>query len=67
MKTQTERIAALISRPQGATSMELIRGGRTTTPSRRVSDLREAGWTIEKGKVPGKNFHVFFGKAPKKK
>ena len=39
---------------------------RSVSPSRRIHDLREKGWTITKKKIDGKNFHRFYGKPPKK-
>lgn len=30
-----------------------------------TTDLRELGWDITKVKVPDKNYHRFYGKAPK--
>jgi len=64
MKTQLQRLEKLLIK--GCTSMDIIRECRTTTPSRRIADLRDKGWTITKVKVDGKNYHRFFGKAPKR-
>ena len=63
MKTQLQRLEKLLLK--GCTSMDIIRVCRTTTPSRRIADLRELGWDIDKVKVAGKNYHRFYGKAPK--
>lgn len=63
MKTQLQLLEKLLLK--GCTSMDIIRVCRTTTPSRRIADLRDKGWTITKVKVAGKNYHMFFGKAPK--
>jgi len=63
MKTQLQRLEKLLLK--GCTSMDIIRVWRTTTPSRRIADLRDKGWTITKVKVAGKNYHRFYGKAPK--
>lgn len=63
MKTQLARIEPLLMR--GCTSMEICAIARTTTPSRRLSDLREQGWDIKRIKVDGKNYHRFFGTPPK--
>ena len=64
MKTQLQRLEKLLLK--GCTSMDIIRVCRTTTPTRRLSDCRDKGWTITKVKVSGKNYHRFYGKAPKK-
>ena len=64
MKTQLQRLEKLLLK--GCTSMDIIRVCRTTTPSRRIADLRDQEWDITKVKVPGKNYHMFYGKAPKK-
>ena len=64
MKTQLQRLEKLLLK--GCTSMDIIRVCRTTTPSRRIADLRDQEWDITKVKVPGKNYHRFFGKAPKR-
>ena len=64
MKTQLQRLEKLLLK--GCTSMDIIRVCRTTTPSRRIADLREKGWDVRKVKVSGKNYHRFYGKAPKR-
>lgn len=67
MQTKYQIIGDLISRPQGATCMEMIHHAGTTTPTRRMSDLRELGWEITKTPVEGKNYSRFHGVAPKAK
>lgn len=62
---QIRKVEKMLQRPQGCTMMELIKECATVSPSRRLSDLRDKGWTITKRKVAGKNYHRFFGKAPK--
>ena len=44
--------------------MEIITACKTTTPSRRISDMRNKGWIITKHKVSGKNYYRFFGDPP---
>jgi len=63
MKTQLQRLEKLLLK--GCTSMEIIKGTGSTTPSKRRHDLKQRGWKIDKVKVPGTNYHMFFGKAPK--
>ena len=63
---QIRKVEELLQRPSGCTSMEIIKAANSTTPSRRLSDLRNKGWIITKHKVPGKNYHRFFGNPPGK-
>ena len=63
MKTQLQRLEKLLLK--GCTSMDIIKKCGTVSPSRRLSDMRYDGWTITKVKVAGKNYHMFYGKAPK--
>ena len=67
MKTQPERLAELLTRPQGATAMEICRHVGTVSPHRRLTDMTERGWRIKKIPVAGKNYHKYFGIAPKAK
>lgn len=64
MKAKHQIIGELISREGGATTMQMIQEARTTSPSKRVSELRDLGWEITKTPVVGTNYHRFFGKAP---
>ena len=63
---QIDKVGQLLQRPGGCTMMEVIKACDTTTPTRRLSDLRDKGWIITKHKVAGKNYHRFFGNPPKK-
>lgn len=47
-KTQLEKIRDLLTRKEGATSVEISRALPSVSPHRRISDLREAGYTIVK-------------------
>jgi hypothetical protein len=67
MKTQCETIGKLLQRKRGVTCLEMIEMAFTTTPTRRLSDLREMGWTITKKPVLGQHYFRFFGIAPKAK
>lgn len=64
--TQTQRLAKLLQRPKGCTSMDIIREVGTTSPSKRLSEMRDAGWLILKDKVDGTNYHRFKGVPPAK-
>lgn len=63
--TQHQILARLLSRKCGTTAMEIVAQVGTVSPHRRLSDLKERGWTITKKQVAGKNFHRYFGIAPK--
>jgi len=64
--TQASKLGKLLQRRQGVTMFEVCIVCGSVTPSRRLSDLRDAGWIITKKKVEGKNYHRFYGKPPKK-
>lgn len=61
--TQLQTLAILLK--TGCTGMQIIRECGTTSPSKRLSEMRALGWEIDKRKVSGKNYHVFTGKPPK--
>ena len=64
MKTQYDRIASLISRKQGATSIQLAKAAPSLSIHKRLSEMRrEKGWTIFK-QQDGKVLR-YFGKSPK--
>lgn len=64
MKTQHERMATLLTRTEGATSLELARVAPSLSIHKRLSELRlNKGWTITK-KQDGKYLR-YFGKPPK--
>lgn len=63
--TQHQILAKLLSRKCGTTAFEIIVEARTVCPHKRMSDLKERGWTITKKLVKGKNYHRYFGTAPK--
>lgn len=64
--SQTKEVQRLLSRSRGCTMYDICIICRSVSPSRRIHDLREKGWTITKKKIDGKNFHRFYGKPPKK-
>lgn len=63
--TQFERLAKLLTRKQGVTSMEIISVVGTVCPHKRLSDLKARGWMIFKKPVAGRNFYRYSGVAPK--
>ena len=64
-KTQLERLKVLIQRKQGVTSAEIAKALPSVTPSRRISDLRDAGWTITFKFQDDNKTKIYFGKPPK--
>lgn len=63
--SQHQLLAKLLSRKCGTTAYEISALVGTVCPHRRLSDLKARGWTITKKLVPGKNYHRYFGVAPK--
>lgn len=63
--TQLQTLVKLLQRKRGVTSMEIIQACRTTSPSKRISEMRALGWTITKHKMLFKNYHYFKGTPPK--
>ncbi len=63
--TQLQTLAKLLKRKRGVTSMDIIKKCFTTSPSKRISEMRALGWTITKTKVKNRNYHIFTGKPPK--
>lgn len=63
-KTQYDSLIVLLTRPNGCSAMEIIKGVGTVCPHKRISELRlNKGWTITK-KQDGKYLR-YFGKPPK--
>ena len=62
--TQLDKLKKLIQRKQGVMSWEIAQKLPSVTPSRRVSDLRDLGWTITFKKTDD-NQKIFFGTPPK--
>lgn len=63
--TQHQILAKLLSRKCGTTALEIIQRVGTVCPHKRMSDLKELGWTITKKQVHGKRYHRYFCTAPK--
>lgn len=64
MKTQYERLERLLTRKTGATAMDIATEVGSTSPHKRLSELRERGWTIWREAVKGRNYGRYFGKKP---
>lgn len=63
MKTQYDLIGQLLRRKCGATAMEIIQAAGTVCPHKRMSEMRDRGWTITRRPVPGKVYGRYFGNA----
>lgn len=62
--TQRNLLIKLLTRKAGATSMEICQVIGTVCPHKRMSELKNTGWTILKQEVPGKRYHRYFAKPP---
>jgi hypothetical protein len=63
--TKTEILKRLITRKRGATSFEIATLMGTVCPHRRLTDLKEHGWTILRKEIDGQSYGRYFGIAPK--
>lgn len=63
--TQLEKLKLLMQRKQGVTSAEIAKALPSVTPHRRISDLKEAGWTITYKLQDDNTTKIYFGKPPK--
>ena len=63
MKKQ-EILKRLLTRKRGATSFEIATLMGTVCPHRRLTDLKEQGWTILRQEVEGQKDGRYFGVAP---
>lgn len=67
MQTQYQRLAKLLTRPQGASSAELAKAAPSLSIHSRLSEMqRRHNWTILKKREEGK-LTVYFGTPPKAK
>lgn len=62
--TQYDRLERLLTRKRGATAMDIIESVGTVCPHKRMSELRQRGWTITRQQVPGKSYGVYRGTRP---
>lgn len=61
--TQHQKLARLLTRKRGCTSVDICDALPSVSPHRRISDLKEQGWTILKRK--GARLITYFGTPPK--
>jgi len=64
--TQLDKLKLLMQRKQGVTSVEIVKHLPSVTPHRRISDLKEAGWTITFKLMDDNKTKIYFGKPPRK-
>lgn len=61
--TQHQKLARLLTRKRGCTSVDICDALPSVSPHRRLTDMKEQGWTILK-RQDGK-LKRYFGIAPK--
>ena len=61
---QLSRLELLLIRRKGCTGMEISREAGTTSPHRRLTDLKQRGWTIVRKPVKGENYGTYHGIPP---
>lgn len=64
MKTQYDAIGRLLARKNGATVAEIVAATCTSSPHRRMYEMRRKGWAIWREAIAGKQYGRYFGKAP---
>ena len=64
MKKQ-EILKRLLTRKRGVTSYEIALEMGTVCPHRRLTDLKEEGWTILRQEIEGQTYGRYFGVPPK--
>lgn len=64
--TQYAAIGKLLQRKKGATPAELMTSSGSTCIHKRMSEMRNAGWSIWREDLKGARHGLYFGKAPKK-
>jgi hypothetical protein len=62
--TQYDVIGRLLARKKGATVAELIAATMTSSPHRRMYEMRRKGWAIWREAISGKQYGRYFGRAP---
>lgn len=65
MKTQYDAIGALLKRKKGATVAEIVSATCSSSPHRRMYEMRRKGWRIWREGIPGKSYGIYRGTAPK--
>ena len=63
--TQHQKLSKLLQRKNGVTAFEISQQVGTVCPHKRLSDLKEMGWTILRQEVEGQKYGRYFGFPPK--
>lgn len=63
-KTQLEKLEKLLIKKRGTTTVEIAKTLPSVTPSRRLSDMRELGWTITFKLQEDGRTKIYFGQPP---
>jgi len=63
--TKRALLIDLLKRPEGATAFDICAAVGSTCPHKRISELKEVGWTINRTQVTGKDYGVYRGIAPR--
>lgn len=64
-KSQMDILRALLLKKKGVRSWEIARALPSVSPHRRLSDLKEQGWTITYMLDKDNKTKIYFGKPPK--
>lgn len=64
MKGQYAVIGRLIARKKGATVAEIVAATCSSSPHRRLFEMRRKGWRIWREEISGKQYGRYFGQAP---
>lgn len=62
--TQHSRMAKLLTKRNGTTAYEIAMNCGTSSPHKRMQELRRKGWTITRKPVYGENYGRYYGKPP---
>lgn len=59
-----DHLKKMLVRKQGITSIQIIKEIGTVCPHRRLTDLKEQGWTILTKEIPNQNYLRYHGIPP---
>lgn len=62
--SQYDRLAKLLTRKKGATAMDIVEAVGTVCPHKRLSEMKQRGWSIRREAVEGKTYGRYYGVAP---
>lgn len=65
--TKIDKLKKLLQRKRGVTSYEICTLMGTVCPHRRLTDLKEQGWTILRQEIEGQKYGRYFGISPEVK